>query len=209
MLKVGLAKLVCNKEDVANIEENVAKYLETKDELLLDSIFKGVIRFTHDVRRKYYFIDSDEFYSDANLAMFKAIDSYDSTKGCKFTTHYGTILYRTMTKRIRDNHRLKRKSEQEPLSMNKAYGTVEDTTLEDAIPTKEDIFDTVFARYIIDDVKSSERFSEREKNLFMYKYVEELTLSEIVGKNLYTSTQSASRASIRLRNKLQTRYGGC
>lgn len=208
---IGLAYMVGTEEDITNLEANVATYLETKNEFLLESIFGGVIKFIHTTRNKFYFIDFNDYYSDANLVMFKALDTYDSSKGTKFMTHYGNILYRTLSKRIRDSFAQKRAKDREVISLNYKVKDLEDDalTLEDALASDADIFNTVYANYIVEDIDKSQNFSNKEKDLFRYKYLEDFTLQDIVDKELYASRQTASRASIKLSKKLKLFYGGC
>lgn len=210
MLVQGLAQIEGTEEDRKNLELNVAEYLETKNEIIIESIFKGVIKLIKNTRMKYLFIEDLDFYSDANLAMFNALRTYDSTKGCKFSTYYTNILLKIIYKRIRTSNTMMRAKDFDLLYLDSpAINSDEDVTLGESIPSKADMFNEVLVRHISNDVASSKRFTDLERLLFRYKFLDDRNLQYIVDQELYASKQSASRACIRLHKKLQIMYGGC
>lgn len=93
-------------------EELVVEFQNTRNEKFFNELYNRNINIIKDTTRKFYEIDKilysyEDYEQIASIAFFKAVDSFDSSKGCKFTTLVYPTIRHGISKQIKKTKSIK------------------------------------------------------------------------------------------------------
>lgn len=93
-------------------EELISLYQQTKDDNVFTVLYNKNINTIKDTTRKFYEIDKvlysyEDYEQIASIAFFKAVNSFDPSKGCKFTTLLYPTIRHAITKQIKKTKSIK------------------------------------------------------------------------------------------------------
>ena len=134
-------------------------------------------RVSQSVLLKFYVtladVDKDDFYSIANITLWKAYNSYDPESGISFHLFLRSCLYKKFAEEIRDRHRQKRVINQYTIPLDTTGDSDDEYSLLDIIPSDFDTFDEVIKR------QDSEQYTDK-----VQEYISKLSNQQINILNL-------------------------
>lgn len=131
---------------------------------LLKRISKSIfLRFNEPLTKADY----DDFYSIANLTLWQAYNSYNTSMG-SFEGFLYSCLQRKFKTELTRRHRQKRVQDQFNISLDSANESDEEYSLLDVIASDFDVFDEVMKRH------EKEQYTEK-----MQKYISRLSIQQV------------------------------
>lgn len=139
----------------------VRTYLQEEDEVMKNFIISDLVNLTDELVRSniYKFkiqmnvpeMDDEEAYGLCmGTALLKALSLYDTEKGVHFTTFWHTIMTRTLLNELKRITTKKEKmNRKDTISGDLTYSKEWGTDLFSAIPSGEDISDSVCSRVVL------------------------------------------------------------
>ncbi len=88
--------------DYSELEENEFIRLAKNKQISYDLVQHRYSSFIWDVVNEYYVAgqDEDDLYSELSFELYKAVDSFDETKGYSFMTYLGTCMHNRISSLI-------------------------------------------------------------------------------------------------------------
>lgn len=159
------------------------------------------------VTRKYFLVggDNDDLLQEGMIALCKAINSYDETKGVSFATYAKTVIENTIINAIKSD------ASNKNILLNNSYGLTnqgqitnnsEDdfgyTIASDSLTPESQVISTEQTKDIVKQIKDC--LSDYELKILKY-YLKGLSYTQIATE-LGVSSKSVDNALNRIKNKL-------
>lgn len=112
--------------------------------------------------------DHDDFYSKANMELWKATEVFDETNSVTFEAYLLGCLKRKFMTEMTGLNREKRKGDRSSFSLDTPIGENEGITLGDLLAADFDLDKEVFGNDVIEDVKIEkylDRLSKMQRNI--------------------------------------------
>lgn len=114
--------------------------------------------------------DYDDFYSIANMTLWQAYQTYNSSMGINFDCFLRTCLKKKFATEIRDRHRGKRVGNQFTISLDSNSENEDECSLLEYIPSDFDTFEEVLERQSVEQFTDKvqeyiSRLSSRQVNM--------------------------------------------
>lgn len=176
-----------------------------RDDLVLDNI--NLIYF---VIQKMGLLDKKEIYYDSGIiALVRAAQEFDESKGYNFSTFATTAIYNEICKDIKASKTDKRKANYNTLSLDMEIGEEEDATLLDLIPSNVDVEKEVIRKIQREEVyKAIQTLTNKEKQILKY-YVEgnlnQGEIARILGNSQAYVSRRLQIIAEKLRKKIERR----
>ncbi len=202
--------------DAEKNRELLERYKETGDIEIRNQIACGNLRFAvkyaykyfQNVVHKCYKGQSDDLINDLTISLFKAIEKFDLSKECSFSTFAGKVIRNDLLIKFRGTKALKNKAE--IVSFSSSAYTFKDGSelsyeqiLTDDKFTEENFATVADLKYILEKIVPT--LSERERILFNELFIEGKTRSQCA-KSVGLAEGSMSKAIIELRKKIVDAY---
>lgn len=176
------------------------------DEVAFEQLLINYKNLVNSICRRYYLIggEQDDLLQEGMIGLFKAVKSFEESKGVNFTTYATTIIERQLINVIKKTNRQKNSPLNNYVELNNqgAIFTNDDkhffvakelTTPEAKVLAQENVKDML--------LNISNALSPYEKTI-LEQYLEGFTYTQIA-QNLHKSTKSVDNALNRIKNKLK------
>lgn len=183
------------------------KKAKNGDNQAIEKLLNEHKQLVNFVTRKYFLVggDNDDLLQEGMIALYKAINSYDETKGVAFATYAKTVIEHTIINAIKSD------ASNKNVMLNSSYGLTNQgqvtnnsdddfgyTIASDSLSPESQVISTEQTKDIVKQIKDC--LSDYELKILKF-YLKGLSYTQIAGE-LSVSSKSVDNALNRIKNKL-------